>query len=114
MNNQTRLVTVKAVHTFIWVILSACVLGISLEAWRGNFVLAFVLIGIVGVEIAVLALNAWRCPLEGVAAKYTSDRSGNFDIYLPAWLASRTMIIFGPLYLLGIGSTVVAWLMSAN
>jgi hypothetical protein len=30
-----------------------------------------------------------RCPLTGIAARYTDDRRDNFDIYLPPWLARR-------------------------
>jgi hypothetical protein len=63
----------------------------------------------VGVEVAALALNSWRCPLQGIAARYTSDRSGNFDICLPAWLATRTTVIYGPLLTVGICLTATLW-----
>jgi hypothetical protein len=75
----------------------------------GNFKLAGILLAIISMEVAVLALNAGRCPLQRIAARYTADRSGNFDIYLPAWLAQRTMIIFGPLLLAGIAIGAFRW-----
>jgi hypothetical protein len=40
-----------------------------------------------------------RCPLTPLAARYTDDRSDNFDIYLPLWLARYNKQIFGPLFL---------------
>ena len=52
----------------------------------------------VWVEILVLALNRMRCPLSDVAAHYTGDRSDNFDIYLPAWLARHNKLIFGSIF----------------
>ena len=52
-------------------------------------------------EVAILAVNRMRCPLTGVAARYTEDRSDNFDIYLPAWLARHNKLIFGGLFALG-------------
>lgn len=46
----------------------------------------------------MLGLNHGQCPLGIVVGRYTDDRRANFDIYLPAWLAARTKVIFGPLF----------------
>ena len=107
---RARLVAVKTLHTAIWVVLAARVLAIPVAACARNFAAAVALIGVVGVETLVLASNGWRCPLQSVAARYTQDRSGNFDIYLPAWFASRTIIVFDPLFGFGIMTTGLAWL----
>ena len=34
-----------------------------------------------------------------LAAKYTADRSPNFDIYMPNWLAVHNKTIFSALFL---------------
>ncbi|MEO6873689.1 MAG: hypothetical protein ABI222_02590 [Opitutaceae bacterium] len=102
MNADTHLRAIKAVHTVIWAFFAGCVLAIPFQAWRGNFGCVLVLIGFVGLEIVILAFNSGHCPLTGIAARYTRERRGNFDIYLPEWLASRTKIIFGPLFLVGL------------
>jgi len=114
MTPLTRLRAIKAAHTLIWAVLAFCVVAIPLAAWAGRLDIALVLIAIVSIEVAVLALNAWRCPLQDVAARYTSERGANFDIYLPAWLAGRTMIIFGPLFGFGIAVTIACWLSAAQ
>ena len=88
----------KALHTAIWAFFAACVVAIPVQAWLGHFDVVLVLIGVVAVEIAILAMNNWRCPLQRIAARYTSDRRANFDIYLPEWLAARTMVTFGPMF----------------
>lgn len=49
-------------------------------------------------ECVVLAANRGRCPLTGVAARYSEDRQPNFDIYLPIWLARYNKWIFGALF----------------
>jgi len=49
------------------------------------------------VEVIILAVNRWRCPLIAVAARYTDDRRENFDIYLPLWLAMHNKTVFGAL-----------------
>jgi hypothetical protein len=59
------------------------------------------------VECAVLAANGGRCPLTDVAARYTSDRTDNFDIYLPRWVARHNKAIFGTLFVAG--EAVVLW-----
>jgi len=67
------------------------------------------LTGVVLVEILVLALNGWQCPLTGLAARYTDDRSENFDIYVPAWLARHNKLIFGSLFVAGGAIAVLRW-----
>ena len=54
--------------------------------------------------------NRGRCPLTGVAAKFTEDRADNFDIYLPIWLARHNKTIFGSLFLIGELSVLGCWL----
>ena len=68
------------------------------------------LTGIVLVEILILAANGWQCPLTGVAARHTDDRSANFDIYLPAWLARHNKTIFGLLFVCGEAVVILRWL----
>ncbi len=105
-----RLRLVKLIHTVAWAFFASCVVGIPYAAWVGRMRLAFVLIGLVAIESLVLVVNAWRCPLTLIAARYTDDRQPNFDIYLPRWLARYNKEIFGPLYLLGIVFTLYRWL----
>lgn len=99
----------KLVHTGAWAFFASCVVGIPFAAWQHRFTLAGALIGFVAVESLVLAFNSWRCPLTGMAARYTEDRRDNFDIYLPLWLARYNKEIFGSLYVVGILWTALAW-----
>jgi len=50
----------------------------------------------------ILAANQGRCPLTGLAARYTEQRTANFDIYLPLWLARHNKTIFGALFVAGV------------
>ena len=72
------------------------------------------LAAIVLVEVIVLLLNRWRCPLSAVAKRYTADRHANFDIYLPGWLARHNKSIFGALYLVGVAYTLAHWVRAAS
>ena len=101
--------TVKVVHTLAWAFFAGCIVSIPYFAWRQQFEVALILIAIVALEVAVLLANRMRCPLTGVAARYTDDRRDNFDIYLPLWLARYNKHIFGTLFVLGIAYTLIQW-----
>ena len=101
--------TIKIVHTVVWAIFAGCILAIPWFAWRGQVETASVLIAIVMIEVAVLVTNRMRCPLTGVAARYTGDRQDNFDIYLPLWLARYNKLIFGTLFGAAVVFTAVQW-----
>ncbi len=98
--------TIKTLHTVVWAFFAGSIVAIPAAAGLGRYVAAFVLIGVVAIEVLVLVVNRMRCPLTGVAARYTSDRRDNFDIYLPEWLARHNKTLFGTLYLAGIVYTV--------
>jgi membrane-bound metal-dependent hydrolase YbcI (DUF457 family) len=100
---------IKVVHTIVWAFFASCILAIPVFARRGEFRRAAWLIGVVFVEVAVLAVNRMRCPLTPLAARYTADRRDNFDIYLPGWVARHNKLIFGTLYVAGVVYTVLMW-----
>ena len=100
---------VKVVHTLAWAIFAGCIVAIPVAAYVRNFQLATLLIAIVLVEVIVLIANHFRCPLTDVAARYTSDRRPNFDIYLPLWIARYNKEIFGSLFVAGILFTLIQW-----
>jgi len=101
---------VKLLHTVVWAFFATCIMAIPVATATGDLRLAFILVAVVAIEVLVLLLNGFKCPLTGVAARYTADRQDNFDIYLPLWLARHNKIIFGALYLAGILYTLATWL----
>ena len=115
MTNEAarRLRTVKLLHTVVWAVFAGCIVAIPVLAWQSQLKVAAVLASGVLVEVVVLWLNGWRCPLTDVAARYTQDRRANFDIYLPEGLARYNKQIFGPLYVAGVVYAVARYLGSA-
>ena len=97
-------------HTAIWALFASCIIGIPALAREKRFGGAFLLTGLVALEVLVIVANRWRCPLTDIAARYTDDRRANFDIYLPMWLARYNKEIFGPLYVGGVLYTAARWL----
>ena len=94
------LLGIKLLHTFVWLFFVGCIVGIPVAARTRRFRWVGALSLLVMVECTILALNHFRCPLTDLAARYTTDRAPNFDIYLPLWLARYNQVIFGPLFLL--------------
>ncbi|WP_349627414.1 hypothetical protein [Rhodopseudomonas palustris] len=74
---------------------------IPIATLRGEFVAALWMSVFVWGEVLVLLLNRMRCPLTDIAARYTTDRADNFDIWLPRWLARHNQRIFGTLFAAG-------------
>ena len=105
----TRLLAIRAVHTVVWAFFVGCILAIPIFGWFARFRTAASLIAVTAVEVLVILLNSGRCPLTGMAARYTEDRRANFDIYLPEWLARNNKRIFGTLYGCGILVTALLW-----
>jgi hypothetical protein len=99
--NNYPLRRIKLAHTLIWAVLAIGIAALPWISWKRKFVLAAgVSLAVLG-EGLVLALNRGRCPLTKVAARYTDDRSDNFDIYLPLWMARNNKLIFACLFLVG-------------
>ena len=101
---------VKLAHTVIWVFFVTCIVAVPTLGLGRRYAWAGVFAGIVLVEVLVLAWNRWRCPLTAIAARYTTDRRDNFDIYLPEWLARHNKQIFGTLFIGGLLLTLARWL----
>jgi hypothetical protein len=105
--------SIKVAHTLAWALFAGCIVALPVFAWERRLDVALLLIGIVMVEIAILAFNRMRCPLTAIAARYTSDRRDNFDIYLPLWVARYNKQIFGTLFGAGVLYTIIQWRMTA-
>jgi hypothetical protein len=108
-DRHATLHVIKLLHTAVWALFAGAIIAIpiaaGLDAWR----LVVGLIVLVSAECIVLAANRMRCPLTGIASRYTEDRQDNFDIYLPLCLARYNKQIFGTLFVLGLVITLYLW-----
>ena len=104
------LVCIKLLHSLVWAVFAGSILGIPICALQGRFSIAKKLSILVWGECAVLGLNGGCCPLTDFAARYTTHREANFDIYLPLWLAENNKVIFGSLFLAGEIIYLILWI----
>jgi len=105
---KKKLIMIKLIHTIIWLIF---VTAIMYVCYAGAFnkvnKLVWYCIGAVLLECIVLLINKWKCPLTSIAGKYTNNRSNNFDIFLPEWLAKYNKILFSIIFIVGL--SLVLW-----
>lgn len=111
MQQKTKPVVVKILRTIIWAVFAGCILAIPFYRFQQRLNVSLLLIGIVLMEVVVLALNHTRCPLTDIAARYTNERRDNFDIYLPLWLARYNKHILGTLFVFGVCYTLIVWVL---
>jgi hypothetical protein len=103
------LVTIKVLHTAIWLLISSSIVAIPIAAAFQQFRTASLLSTIVLVECGVLAFHRGLCPLTKLAARHTEERAANFDIYLPLWLARWNKVLFGSLFVAGLLFALIQW-----
>ncbi len=108
-HRPAALLAIKIVHTLAWAFFAGCIVAIPVVSWFGHHTAVAWLIGIVFVEVAILLINGWRCPLTILAERFTHERHDNFDIYLPPWLARHNKRIFGALFCLGLVFAYAQW-----
>ncbi len=110
MTPNMALKGIKAAHTLVWFFFVLCILAIPMMSWRGDDGMAALFVVIVAVEVVILALNNWRCPMSPLAARFTDSKAPNFDIYLPSLLARYNKQIFGLIYAAGTMFALLMWL----
>ena len=110
MTSDNSLRAIKVLHTIVWMFFAGCIIAIPIFGFIRRYTEAAALVAVVLIEVLILVANRLRCPLTGVAARYTDDRSENFDIYLPVWIARNNKLIFGLLFLGGTLFVLGRWL----
>jgi hypothetical protein len=101
MNDKQKLVTIKLIHTAIWVFFNVVIFYL-LYAVLINKIDKWIWIGLslIFLEGVVLLIFKNICPVTLVARKYSSSDRDNFDIYLPEWLARYNKQIYSSIVVL--------------
>ena len=108
MNKNQKLRWIKLLHTVVWAMMVVAIFHILYSGWSGNIsTLTYAALGLVGLEVIILLINNWVCPMTPMARQYSDSGKANFDIYLPEWLAKYNKEIFGTLFVVGVG--LVVW-----
>jgi len=103
MNKANKLLTIKLIHTLIWIFF-VLVIGYVLYSGITNRVTTYTWLGIALIlgEGLVLVIFKMFCPLTLMARKYSNSSKENFDIFLPNWLAKHNKLIFTSIFIVGL------------
>lgn len=102
---------IKISHTLIWIIMVSACFYVLYAGLTNTFDLILVIsIILLVIETLVLVFNEWTCPFTLLAEKYTTEKSHNFDIYIPSWLAKYNKLIFGIIFVVGLVLVIFNWI----
>ncbi len=107
MTNKEKLIAIKIVHTIIWIFFNVVIFYMLYAVTLGeiNFWL-WIGYALIGLEIIVLLIFNFFCPLTIMARKYSDSSKNNFDIFLPEWLAKYNKQIYTIIIVIIIGLTI--------
>ncbi|KAA3628483.1 MAG: hypothetical protein DWQ02_19235 [Bacteroidetes bacterium] len=103
MQDHTKLIFIKSIHTLIWIFFAALIFYIFYSGLTGDInYLTWIAIGFVILEGLVLLIFNMFCPLTLIARKFSDSGKDNFDIFLPEWIARNNKLIFSIIFVSGL------------
>lgn len=95
MDNAGKLVTIKILHTAIWIFFNVVIFYLVYAVIINKIdFLVWICLALIAIEGLILFLFKNVCPVTIVAKKYSDSDKENFDIYLPNWLAKYNKQIY--------------------
>lgn len=95
MSGNQKLLTIKILHTAIWVFFNVVIFymlyAVTLGEIDGWLWFGY---GLIAAESVTLLLFKFYCPLTVWARQYSDSQAANFDIFLPEWLAKYNKQIY--------------------
>jgi hypothetical protein len=105
---KTAIFLIKLVHTFVFWILSLCVVYALFSGAADRITpWTWAAVGLLLAESVVLAVSGWTCPLTILVERLGAPRGSVADIFLPSWLADRIFPLCGTTF--GIALVLIAW-----
>ncbi len=99
---ESILVTIRIIHTMIWLILAGGIFYVMYSGLSGNITgVTWIFVVAVLLEGLVLAANGWVCPLHKLGVKVTGNEDIN-DTFLPDQVFFKGYkIVFSVLFAIG-------------
>ncbi|MBT8283984.1 MAG: hypothetical protein HKO75_01260 [Flavobacteriaceae bacterium] len=103
MKAADKLLTIKIIHTVIWLFFVVVIFYVLYSGITGKVnTYTWIAIALVIGEGLTLLIFKMFCPLTLMARKYSDSDKDNFDIFLPNWLAKNNKLIFTSLFVVGV------------
>lgn len=99
---------IKLLHSLLFILISICTVYVFYAAAFDRITgLTWWAFGIVIIEMLVLILNDWRCPLTDLAEQQGAEIGSVADLFLPKRLSNHLFAIFGVVFLITL--LLLAW-----
>lgn len=103
MKNAHKLLTIKLVHTIVWLFFVVIIFYVFYSGMTNEITtFTWFAIGLVLAEGLVLLIFKMFCPITLMARKYSASKKDNFDIFLPEWIARHNKLIFTSIFIIGL------------
>ncbi|MEY8021652.1 hypothetical protein AB8P51_12530 [Muriicola sp. SD30] len=103
MKAADKLLTIKIIHTIIWLFFVVIIFYVLYSGISGKVnTYTWIAIALVVGEGLTLLIFKMFCPLTLMARKYSDSDKDNFDIFLPNWLAKNNKLIFTSIFIAGL------------
>lgn len=92
---------IKLIHSLLFFLIVICTIYVLLTAVLDQInSLTWWAFGIVIIEMLVLIINGWRCPLTNLAERRGADVGSVADLFMPKWLSGYLFPVFGIVFLI--------------
>jgi len=99
---------IKLVHSFLFFLIGICTIYVFVAAIVDAITtLTWIAFGVAVIELLVLLLNNWQCPLTDLAESHGAEIGSVADLFLPQWLSDHLFIVFGVIF--GATCVVLIW-----
>jgi len=107
MQNETKLILVKSIHTLIWLFFNIVLFYLGYAVIKNQIgAVVWLAIGCIVMEWIVLLIFKWQCPFTILARNYSDSKKENFDIYIPNWLAKYNKEIYITFFVILVGGLI--------
>jgi hypothetical protein len=101
MDNRQKVFIIKFVHSFIYLVMLACLAYILYCAIVQRFDWTLlVALGFIVLEGITLLINKGTCPFTPLAEKYGAFRGSVTDLFFPMWCAKHTFKVCTTLFII--------------
>jgi hypothetical protein len=102
-SHNNKLLFIKSIHTVVWLFFNVVIFYLLYAAIANRIdKWVWICIGLVLIEGLVLLAFKMFCPLTVLARKYSNSTKGNFDIFLPNWLAKYNKHIYTTIFFIAV------------
>lgn len=95
---------IKLIHSLLFFLIVICTIYVFVTAALDQInSITWWALGIAVIELLVLLLNGWRCPLTDLAERYGAEVGSVANLFLPRWLSDYLFTIFGIVFVVSCG-----------